>query len=660
MHPRATFTAVLAIALIAPRVAAQAPVITPRGDPSVEDDTIYRLAVDSAKYPDQSTYRLLDDGVIRYEADGRSTVTYRQAHQILREDGVKAFQEHSFAYEPGHQKLTINWIRVVRPDGTVISSKPSQRQETDVPAAMGDPVYSDRHVIRVSLSGVAVGTIVDISYTLEELAPFRTGDAFGSWYVNDGPGVARSRLLIDVPDSVHLTITERNLHFPRRTTHAHGRTVYLWATQDVPTVKSEAFAADSDTVITRIRYALPSTWGQIGQWYANLVRDRYTVTRTVAHTVDSLVAAASTRDDSIRAVEQWVAGKIRYVSIDLGIGGYRPRMPDSVIATGFGDCKDKATLFVTALAHLGITAYPVLLDATAGVVDPALPSIAQFNHEIAAVKTAARYTYTDLTDEFRPYGTLPFSEQGGFGVVVHPDGSTEEVTLPEDSADVNLADTRIVGTLDSSGTFDGRLEEIVNGIGAAWFRKAFAEPLDSARGAKVAQALASNVFDGAEGDSLQVSVADDPTVPSTLVVHVHHWRAAIRAGEGYVLTIPFKSMARFTTGATELEQSLPRLFPLDAAKVVGPEVEQSTLTMTLPPGLHAKLPPDVTADSPFGRYTMAYTQDGRALRIARTMRGNRGVLPPDRVKDLIDWFETIGRDNTQVIVLEPVDSAKNR
>ena len=67
-----------------------------------------------------------------------------------------------------------------------------------------------------------------------------------------------------------------------------------------------------------------------------------------------------------------------------------------MIRTGFGDCKDKATLFVAALRHLGLSAYPVLLSSR-GAVERQLPTIKQFDHEIAAVSTGAGYTYTDLT-----------------------------------------------------------------------------------------------------------------------------------------------------------------------------------------------------------------------------------------------------------------------
>ena len=107
-------------------------------------DTIYSLAVDSTKYRDEPFVYLLDDGVLRYEADGRGSTTYHQVVQILKEDAVGRWAELAFGYEPRHQKLTVNWVRVVSLTGEVLADKPGISQDADIPAPMGDPAYEER------------------------------------------------------------------------------------------------------------------------------------------------------------------------------------------------------------------------------------------------------------------------------------------------------------------------------------------------------------------------------------------------------------------------------------------------------------------------------------------------------------------------------------
>src|SRR5689334_10672814 len=99
----------------------QTPPTSPAGIPSVSRDTIYRLAVSSDDHPDEDAVVLLDDAAVRYEMDGTGVESYRQVVQILKPEAVEGYAEHQFSYSPAHQRLTVNWIRVVRPDGTLVS-----------------------------------------------------------------------------------------------------------------------------------------------------------------------------------------------------------------------------------------------------------------------------------------------------------------------------------------------------------------------------------------------------------------------------------------------------------------------------------------------------------------------------------------------------------
>jgi transglutaminase-like putative cysteine protease len=642
-----------AAATITVSAAAQAPHITPQGDPSVNADTIYRLAVDPASMPEETTAFLLDDGVVRIDADGKGTRTFRQVVQILRPEAAANYREQRFSYAPKHQKFTLNWIRVVKPDGSVISEKPAQIQESDVPAQLGDPTYSDRKVIRASITGVEAGTIVDYSYTTEELQPFLPGDFFETWRVSMGPNIQRSRLIMDVPAGFTPRIHEENLNFARKESTTAGRHVYLWATANVPKIKPEAFAADSNNVFMYVQISSPTTWAQIGKWYAGNAQSRYTLTPDVEKTIASLVKDSRTLDDSIRAVHRWVAQDIRYVSIALGLGGYQPRAPEDVVKTGFGDCKDKATLFVAALERFGVTAYPVILSSTGGVRRD-MPSIAQLDHAIAAYKPPghAAYEFTDLTSALTPLGELPFGYQGGFGLVVHLDGTSEEVTFPRAPITANRVERHIVGTLATDGTFDGHVEESGAGSGQYQLRAAFQNPFDSTQKAKLATAVAASLFPGADGDSLVSFNGKDLAATPRMSIRITHGKAASMAGANAIVTNPFGTMESFAASAKQIEAAGSRRFPIDAQKIFGYGESVLRLELTLPAGWHAQLPPTVVANSVFGSYRTEYAQTGREFTLTRTITGASGKYAPDQVKLLTTWMRDIARDDAKLIVID--------
>ena len=652
------FALAVLLALLARPALSQAPRITPGGDPSVRNDTIYKLSVNPADYADEDYIYLLDDGVLRFEADGQSSRTYRQVIQILNQDGAQAWGEQSFSYSGGSERLTVNWIRVLKLDGEVISAKPAHEQESLAPVAFDAPVYSDQKVRRVTLSGVAPGTLVDWSYTVERVKPLVPRDFYSGWRVTTGLLTRRSRLVMDVPASLTPRIQEENVHFKRLEAVSHGRHVYTWATNDVQKIEGEPFAAVPNTLSVRIEVAAPITWGDLASWYAGLSAGRYALNPELETQLSDHVKDARTLDDSLRAVHRWVSQDFRYVSLSLGIGGYLPRLPAQVVETRYGDCKDKATLFIALARRMGLTAFPVLLSSTGGA-DSTLPTAQQFNHMIAAVdrgEPRGGRIYLDLTSDLTPYGELPPSEEGSFALVVHDDGKFEEVTLPESPISANRSEIRLVGELSADGHFTGRYVETKSGRLQYGLRRAYARVLNKDELSRLAQALANGVFAGATGDSVTLFDGRDLQAKPLVTVAVHDAPVLSSSGSTRFFTLPsvVSSSSAVGTGlASQLERRKPRRFPINITAVVGPIELSSELRMTLPPGWKAELPPNVTETSQFGSFTAAYAQDGRELHVTHTMSGHKGIAPPESVDELIAWLRAVSKDDVKFIVLHP-------
>lgn len=653
---RSTPPLALLVTLVGSNLPAQSPSLpTPA---AASSDSVTRLAVDPAAHRGRPYVILLNDTHNRIEADGRSTRRIRQVYQVLDAQVVRGLSERAFSYSRSHQSLTIDWIRVLKPSGEVVSDKAAQEQESDVAARMTNPIYQEQRVRRVSLSGVAVGTILDIQYTMDERGPYRPGDFLLGWNVNNQVPILRSRFTVDVPAGYQPRIVEENLNFAREERENAGRRTYIWATQDVPAYLGEAYAADSNRVIMSVSLSSPSTWNDIALWYDSLARDRYAITPAVAARIDAMVAAsgARTRLDTVRAVHRWVAQDLRYVSVSLGIGGYQPRTPEEVLASGFGDCKDKATLFVGALRRYGVTASPVLLSLN-GKPNPALPSIYQFNHAIAAVEDSGAWTFTDLTAEFVPYGAIPNPYRGQLGIVVTPEGRAEEVRFPLAPEDESASTMVIRLALDTSGTARAYVEEFARGTAALGMRSAFSTPLDSTRRGSVYRSIAQRMFPtDATADSLVAFDGRDFRVPARLTYVVRASNVLKPAGDMRLFTMNagFRGPARaFKNLASELETRTTRAFPIDASQVLGQLETITDLQITLPPGWTAELPKNVSATSFFGSYESTWTQEGRQVRMMRRIKGTRGIFPPARIVEVIAWLKTVGADDTEFLSLRP-------
>ena len=606
-------------------------------------DTIYALAVDSARYPHESFVYLLDDGVVRYETDGRGSRTYRQVIQVLKEDAVERWAEFQFGFAPGHERLTVNWVRVLARDGSLISDKPGISQDADVPAPMGDPSYVERKVRRMSMPNVRPGTLVDYSYTIEELKPFRPGDFYTAWRVNPGVLVRRSRLVLETPVPLQPRIKSRNLNFEPVTVVTNGRRTITWATQDVPKIEPEPFAADSNSVDMSIDIGSRSTWQDVGAWYAGLARDRYGMTPALEQKLAGLVAGARSLEDSLKAVHQYVARDVRYVAISLGMGGYQPRSPAEVLATGYGDCKDKATLFITLAARLGVTANPVLL-AAGGNVERDLPTISQFNHAIAVVERPGGRLFVDLTAGDVPWGGLPMADQNQFVLVVHPDGRTEEVTTPELDATGATNDLTISAVLDTTGFATAQAEMSVGGSFGNALRDMFSRSFDSTQRTMFLREAASGIYPESEGEDLHTT--DELERGGTFKVKfvARNGRAAQLAGTVAILSMPFLRQQRDVKPlVAELKARTPRKYPIDAGQVASEGVGTVRFRIELPAGWKVQLPKNVALSGPFGELGIAYAQEGNTFSVNVRRAGKKGIMPPDSVPTLVAWLEQVAQ-----------------
>jgi hypothetical protein len=63
------------------------------------------------------------------------------------------------------------------------------------------------------------------------------------------------------------------------------------------------------------------------------------------------------------------------------------------------------------------------------------------------------------------------------------------------------------------------------------------------------------------------------------------------------------------------------------------------------------LPKNVTARSPFGTYESNYTEANGVLRLQRTLTGDIGVQPPERIGELTAWMRAVAADDAKFIVL---------
>ncbi len=149
-------------------------------------------------------------------------------------------------------------------------------------------------------------------------------------------------------------------------------------------------------------------YAALGRAYAARAWPRSRPSATVAALADRLVPAGTGEREAALLLYGYVASSIRYVATFLGEGRVVPRDAATVLAEGWGDCKDHAALLQALLAAKGIEAQPALISLQSRYSLPDTPGLSALDHVITYVPSLD--LFLDSTAPYAPFGLLLASE----------------------------------------------------------------------------------------------------------------------------------------------------------------------------------------------------------------------------------------------------------
>jgi transglutaminase-like putative cysteine protease len=415
---------------------------------------------------------------------GSMTTRHRRVVRILGSH-VRDVVMPNVVYDSGTALLSFHgWS--IAPDRHTVTAV--SERDTIESSPWGE-LYNDAHVKVLSFPSSDPGTIVAWESEQRDRPDF----VQTTWSFQGALPVVNASLLITLPRELRY-----EAHWFR---HADVQPVSdppstSWELHDIPAIGEEPHMPAFDALAGRLGLhfvavkdaaaADTQSWAALARWYDGLAESRCAATPALQAKSRELAPADRAPLDRIRALAAFAQRDVRYVAIEIGVGGYQPHEAGEVFAKRYGDCKDKATLLRTMLRESGIESFYVILNATRGIVDPVFPSIGAFNHVILAIRMPAaapdlyatidhsklgRLLLFDPTSTATPFGVLPQEEEGGHALLVTGDGG-ELITLPTTPAVANQLRRTAKLQLDADGTLRGDIEETRTGHLAAELRYA--------------------------------------------------------------------------------------------------------------------------------------------------------------------------------------------
>jgi hypothetical protein len=598
---------------------------------------------------DEQTTTVLDSGEIR--------ILHRRALKILSTSG----RELGYAAVHFSSLLQLASFHAWSVTAGGDEYEVKEREALEAGVAEGS-LYADQRAKVIQIPAAQPGTVVAYEYETREREPQALQD---SWSFQGDLPVRSARYTLVLPNG--WTHDERwfNAAIKAPLQTAGGVT---WEMLDVPPIKPQAgrppLAAVAGKLAVNVYRPAPQratrSWNDFGVWYEGLVAQRRAATPELQAKVKQLTSGKTTTLEKIAALAAFAQKDIRYVAIEIGIGGYQPHSAADVFSNRYGDCKDKVTVLAAMLHEIGVDSYYVITTTSRGVIDREFASMEGFNHAIIAIRLPAevksdglsavidhpklgRLLIFDPTSSTHALGDLPDVEQKNQGLLVAAGGG-ELIDLPALAPEMSQLRRSAKLALDDAGGLAGSVTETRRGNLAAELRAAFQAMTADERVKFVERSVAFHIADFKVSE-LQLTNLDDLSKDFVIAYKLSAPSYAKHAGP-LVLVRP-RVLGQKAETVLDLKERT------HGYRTDGPSLQVDDVEIATPATLALdELPEPASVSGPAFTYASETKFDGGLLRYKRQYRVQAYDVPLAGLAELNKSFAAILADERSSAVFK--------
>ncbi len=247
-----------------------------------------------------------------------------------------------------------------------------------------------------------------------------------------------------------------------QSTLSDGRIRYEAHMDNLPAIDSEPYSPSARETLPHILWAPGkfelhgvsgdmTTWQGFGAWIHSLLKGQQELSPEFKAQLHAMTDTCRTDRSKVEVIYNYLAQTTRYVSIQLGIGGWQPFPASEVCRTGFGDCKGLSNYLCAMMHEVGIPANYVIIRNDQRHLVTEFPSN-QFNHAIAQVPLPGDTLWLECTaSAFVPLGYVHDGIAGNDALLIDDNGG-HLVKLPAYPPEQNVSYNKAHVTLQNDGS----------------------------------------------------------------------------------------------------------------------------------------------------------------------------------------------------------------
>ncbi len=401
-----------------------------------------------------AVYRL-DEGILEVTSDSKYTFKTRQVITLLNKNA--AHHLNQTLYYNKFQKIENVAFKIYDTAGNLVRSYQKRdfnsRDYTDEMS-----LYTDDKLLYLEAASPGYPCTLDILCERKATSYI----ALPNWVIaSPEESVEYSSFIVKLAPSANIKYRALNTEIKPSIETVAGVKTYKWITANIPASKAErdSYASYNLPTIELTADAFEydgyrgsfKTWQSFGAWNYQLYEEPKPFNNDDIQTIHSLVANDKSDREKIKILYTYLQHNMRYVSIQLGIGGFKPFAVKYVNDKKYGDCKALTNYMRYVLKVAGINSYPALINAgyNKKPADADYPSD-PFNHVILCVPQKNDSVWLECTSNNNEYGFLgSFTENKNALLLTEKGGVL--VSTPKSKYINNVLSTKTIITLDDEG-----------------------------------------------------------------------------------------------------------------------------------------------------------------------------------------------------------------
>jgi hypothetical protein len=513
-------------------------------------------------------------------------------------------------------------------------------------------LYSDDRKIFTDIYRSQYPFTVEFEYEIE----MRNGYFLSRW----ANWLPQFRPEVSVQRSEFILITHKDLEYNYRMLNSDLQPLTSlgnpfnrkrWEARDLPAIKIEPYMPPLSGLTPVLRVSSKdfhyggttgsmATWQDYGKWINELNKGRQNLPADAVKKVHELVEGVEDPAEKVRILYEYMQSRSRYVSIQLGIGGFQPFDAATVHKNGYGDCKALSNYTMALLQAAGIESYYTLIysSETNRTILEDFPTKA-FNHAILMVPVDGDTIWLECTSNHFPMGYIGSSNSDRRVLVVTPEGG-KLLRTPRYDHESNKRVRITNARLETNGNVEFSKNTLYHGLRIEDRLGVFLVGSGQQR-RYLQQVLGINNPEIVEF-SYNKSRAANPVLEENVIVSTNQYVS--RAGNR-MLVLP-NVFSRLTSTPSPVTNRVHPLYIQESA------LYADTVFWEIPQGfIVSHIPEPVIIENEFGYFQTSYELKDNKLVYERKFYLHKGLHPPDKYAAFIEFFTAIvNADRSQIIL----------